>query len=91
VPVPMLLLMGEVDRVMPPDICNRLAERSPGGERVLSIRYGGAGHGFDAPPPSAAPSLAFWRVAPAASANRFDPHVRDAAWADIKLFFDVTD
>lgn len=90
VPVPMLLLLGDADRVSPPEICARLAEAAAGGEKVLAIRYGGAGHGFDAPTEMAAPAAtAFWRSPRAVPRAAYAPHVRDAAWADLRAFFDL--
>ncbi|MCA3263932.1 MAG: dienelactone hydrolase family protein [Telmatospirillum sp.] len=90
VPVPMLLLLGDADRIAPPEICARLAEAATGGENVLAIRYGGAGHGFDAPTEMAAPAAtAFWRSPRAAPRAAYAPHVRDAAWADLRAFFDL--
>jgi dienelactone hydrolase len=90
VPVPMLLLLGDADRVSPPEICTRLAEAAADGEKVLAIRYGGAGHGFDAPTETAEPSLSpFGRGRRAIPRAAFAPHVRDAAWADLRAFFDL--
>lgn len=89
VPVPMLLLLGDVDRVMPPEICARLAEAASGGENVLAIRYGGVGHGFDVPTEAAAPTVAFWRSPRTNPRAAYAPHVRDAAWSDIRAFFDL--
>jgi len=90
VPVPMLLLLGDADRVSSPEICARLAEAATGAENVLAIRYGGVGHGFDVPTEMAAPAApAFWRSPRAVPRAAYAPHVRDAAWADLRAFFDL--
>jgi len=89
VPVPVLLLLGDADRVSPPEICARLAEAASGGEKVLAIRYGGVGHGFDAPTEFASSATAFWRGPRAVPRAAYAPHVRDAAWADLRAFFDL--
>ena len=70
--VPFLMLLGESDRVAPAQTCIALAENAPGADRVLAIRYGGAGHAFDVPQQ-------------AAGAN--DRRLRDAALQDIRIFF----
>jgi dienelactone hydrolase len=85
VPVPFLLLLGAEDKWMPGERCSQLAERAPGAARVLAIRYGGAGHGFDA----ATPVARGWRPWSASATERFDAQVRDGAWLDLKIFFDV--
>gem|GEM_PF-3932738 len=87
VPVPFLLLLGADDTTMPGERCSRLAERAPGAARVLAIRYGGAGHGFDA----AVPPARGWRPFAQAQAGRFDAQVRDGAWLDLKLFFEAAE
>lgn len=87
IPVPFLLLLGAEDTRMPGERCSQLAERAQGAARVLAIRYGGAGHGFDA----AAPPASGWRPFAPASAWRFDAQVRDGAWLDLKIFFDAAE
>jgi dienelactone hydrolase len=47
--VPFLMLLGETDQTAPAQNCISLAGNAAGAERVLAIRYGGAGHGFDLP------------------------------------------
>jgi dienelactone hydrolase len=90
VPVPMLLLLGDVDRVSPPENCVRLTEAAAGGENVLAIRYGGAGHGFDAPTELAEPSAnIFRRSSRTVPRAAYAPDIRDAAWADLRAFFDL--
>jgi dienelactone hydrolase len=89
VPVPVLLLLGDADRVSPPEICARLAEAASGAEKVLAIRYGGVGHGFDAPTEFSTSAAAFWRGPRAGPRAAYAPHVRDAAWADLRAFFDL--
>jgi dienelactone hydrolase len=87
VPVPFLLLLGSEDKTMPGERCSELAERAQGAARVLAIRYGGAGHGFDA----SAPAARGWRPWPVPPPERFDAQVRDGAWLDLKIFFDVAE
>lgn len=75
--IPFLMLLGEADRIAPAQNCISLAENTVGADRILAIRYGGAGHGFDLPPVRGT-------VAPDNSAR-----LRDAALQDIRIFFGV--
>jgi dienelactone hydrolase len=75
---PLLLLLGEADTVAPAPVCEALAGSAGRADRVLAIRYGGAGHGFDIPP-----AFGFWRDA----GTRFETRMRDAALQDIRTFF----
>ena len=53
------------------------------------LNFGGAGHGFDAPTELAVSTAAFWRSPRAVPRAAYAPHVRDAAWADVRTFFDL--
>lgn len=75
--VPFLMLLGEADKIAPPQHCIAIAENAVGAERILAIRYGGAGHAFDA-----ATTGGFF-----SSAASGDPRLREAALQDIRLFF----
>jgi dienelactone hydrolase len=83
--IPFLMILAEDDTVAPPHACAALAERASGGNFVLAIRYGGAGHRFDVETPDAAPAWQFWRRRD----DRFNPGVRDAALHDLRIFFDL--
>jgi dienelactone hydrolase len=75
---PLLMLLGEADTVAPAPVCEALAGAAGRADRVLAIRYGGAGHGFDVPP-----SFGFWR----GEGARCETRMRDAALQDIRTFF----
>lgn len=75
---PLLLLLGEADTLAPAPACEALAGGAGRADRVLAIRYGGAGHGFDIPP-----AFGFWR----GEGARFEARMRDAALQDIRTFF----
>jgi dienelactone hydrolase len=72
------MLLGESDTVAPAPTCEALAGAAGRADRVLAIRYGGAGHGFDIPP-----TFGFWR----GEGTRFEARMRDAALQDIRTFF----
>jgi dienelactone hydrolase len=84
-PVPVLLMLADEDRVAPAQTCIALTDGSVDAGKVLAIRYGKAGHGFDVPAEGAVSRWTFWRAGPA---THFDAQVREAAWTDLRLFFD---
>jgi len=73
-----LMVLGEADTVAPAPACEALAGAAGRADRVLAIRYGAAGHGFDIPP-----AFGFWR----GEGARFEARMRDAALQDIRTFF----
>jgi dienelactone hydrolase len=88
--VPFLMILAENDPTAPPETCVDLMGRTPDARNVLAIRYGGVAHGFDnaGHPVDPGPRWAFWRDR---ASGGYNLAVRDAALADLRVFFDGSD